>query len=178
MGWTDPAGHIWAAGEGLRAANFLTYIEANLVFLGTPPSVQVYGVTPTTIPNNTNTAFPFDAERRKTDAGMHSNSVNNSRLTCTVAGNYQITGNVEWAVNATGWRRLFIVANAGLVLASVNQMAVTTALVPTMQSVTVPYPLAVTDYVELWMAQISGAGLLVNNVGNYSPQFSMNFLGF
>lgn len=152
-----------------------TYIEADIAFLATPPSVQVWNSFNETITNNTNTVLGMNTEQAKTDAGMHSNSVNNTRLTCTVTGKYLVTGNIEFATNGVGFRQLLIVTNGATTLASVNQTFTTST--PTQLNVLVVWPIPITNYVELFCAQTSGGNLLVNTT-LASPRFSMSFLGF
>ena len=175
MAWTDPASHIYTVGEIVSAATLNTFVQANLAFLGTPPSVQVWNNFAETITNNTNTVLGMNVEQAKTDAGMHSNSTNNTRLICTVTGKYLVTGNIEWAQNGTGFRQLLIVTNGATTLASVNQTFTTST--PTQQFVAVVWPIPATNYVELFCAQTSGGNLLVNTT-LASPRFSMSWIGF
>lgn len=175
MAFTDPSGHIFVVSEVISAATMNTYIEADIAFLGTPPSVQVWNNFAETITNNTNTVLGMNIEQKKTDAGMHSNSVNNTRLVSTVTGTYLIYGNAEWATNGVGFRQLLIVTNGATTLASVNQTFTTST--PSQQNVLVVWAIPVTQYVELFCAQTSGGSLTVNTTLS-SPRFAMHFLGF
>lgn len=176
MPWTDPAGHIYAVGEVLTSSTLNTYVQANLVYLGTPPSIQVFNTTSTSVANSTNTFLPFNSERFKTSAGMHSNATNNDRLICTVAGKYAITGSIEWQASNAGARGLLIVINTSNIVAATNQQAVQAGV--TQQNITTIYALNVNDFVDLYAVQTSGGALLVNNQVNWSPWFAMNWIGF
>jgi hypothetical protein len=102
---------------------------------------------------------------------IHDTVTNNSRLTCRTAGVYQISGNVEFASNATGLRHLKIRLNGTTLIAFDLIGAVNGAV--TIMTTTALYSLAVNDYVELLATQTSGGALNVNSTGNYSPIFSM-----
>lgn len=118
----------------------------------------------------TQTLLTYDSELYDTD-GMHSTSVNTSRLTCTVAGRYTIGAAVRWASNATGYRQVFFRLNGGTVIGSIIQPAVSGAT--TDQVINVPYMLAVGDYVECYVVQASGGNLDVAAAARLSPDFWM-----
>lgn len=176
MAWTSPSAHIFAVAEVVSAATMNTYIQSNLGFLGTPPSVQVFNTTVTTVPTSTNTIMPFNNERFKTDAGMHSNVTNNDRIICTVTGKYAITASIEWAANNTGVRGLLVVINTSNIIAAVNQQACQGG--PTQQNVSTIYGLNATDFIDIYAVQTSGANINIDNVVNSSPWAAMNWIGF
>lgn len=118
----------------------------------------------------------FNTERFDTNA-IHDTAVNNSRLTCKTAGLYLIVGNIEWAANATGYRRLDIRLNGATLIASEREGDVVVAAITTIQHITTIYQLAVNDYVELLATQTSGGNLNVNSTANISPEFMMVRVG-
>jgi hypothetical protein len=86
---------------------------------------------------------------------------NNSRLTCKTAGKYQLTGQVSWAANATGYRYAGFRLNGGATYGTDTRMAVTTGSIETSQTTSTLLDLAVNDYVELIVLQNSGSALNV-----------------
>lgn len=98
---------------------------------------------------------PFNSESWDTD-NMHDNSTNNSRLTATTAGKYQINGAIVWSTAA-------VVLDAYLALCK-NGVANVVAQVDTpapaadnpAQTISMEVSLAAGDYVELFVAQNSG----------------------
>jgi len=101
---------------------------------------------------------------------MHDTVTNNSRLTCRYAGIYLISGNIQFASNATGTRYVKIRLNGTTEIARV-QLVAAASDTHTLH-VSCLYSLAVNDYVELLALQSSGGNLNVNSAANYSPEFS------
>lgn len=119
--------------------------------------------------SGTNQALTFDSETY--DLGdLHSTSVNTGRLTFPYAGTYIVSGHVEFASNATGYRQAFIRRNGSEALASLLVPAVNGAV--TVLSVSTLFLFAVNDYVELVVTQTSGAALNVDAVNFYTPYFA------
>lgn len=141
---------------------------------GTIPAVRASVVgTPQTIPNVVVVNVTFDAETFDT-ANLHSPTTNNHLVTAPVAGVYQITGNVRWAMNATGNRFVDISTTSGGRIASVWELANTNN---TDQSVSAAYSLAAGDSVFLEVFQTSGGNLdLVKNATD-DPNLSMVWIG-
>ena len=106
------------------------------------------------------------------NAGMHSTKVNSSRLTALTAGVYEITGNVQWAANATGVRDLLIVKNGSTIIARTEVPGSSPV-----QEVTTQVNMGTRDFVELQVAQNSGAALNVEALSAWSPVFAMHWLG-
>jgi hypothetical protein len=79
---------------------------------------------------------------------MHDNSTNNSRITCTSAGTYLITGVVSWDTNLNGLRTASIKLN-GTTLLDAFLLTSMAGGNGGMAPVTLLYPLIVGDYVEL-----------------------------
>ncbi|MHB9144732.1 MAG: hypothetical protein ACYC5Y_05275 [Symbiobacteriia bacterium] len=130
------------------------------------------------IANNAWTELTFNLESWDTDA-IHDTVANNTRLTCQTAGKYLITGNVEFAANAAGDRRLAIRLGGALgsYIAEQSANAVGTAGVPSVLSISTIYDLAAGAYVELMAYQGSGGALNTNPDGEFSPVFSMIKVG-
>jgi hypothetical protein len=123
------------------------------------------------IPNNTWTVLAFDVEVFDND-GLHSNTVNNSRITIQHAGVYVLVTHVAFATNATGFRGLtFRRSGAAVYLSFGYQVAVSgneTRLVAT-----TIWQFSAGDYIEVMAYQNSGGAL--NAIGNatHSPVFAV-----
>jgi hypothetical protein len=135
-----------------------------------PPAVRVVHGGTQSIANNTQTSLAFNQERFDNDT-MHDLVTNNSRLTCNTPGIYLISGNVEWAVNATGIRTLIIQHSIAGAIARISRPGAATY--PLAQSVTCLWNMAAGQWLTLDVYQDSGVALNVNLSANYSPEFSM-----
>lgn len=145
-----------------------TFISRNEPAIG----ARVYNSTAIMLATGTATVLTFDSERKNT-GGVHSTSANTSRLVCTAAGTYIISGCVEFASNATGRRSVFIFLNGSVSIAGDLRLACTEAGTVTRVAVCTQYDLAIGEYVELYAMQSSGGNLNVQASSNYSPEFSM-----
>lgn len=123
-------------------------------------------------------ALAMNSERYDTN-GFHDTVTNNSRLTVPtgLGGYYLVTGHVEWAANAAGYRNLFIQVGGATVIAVEQVEESDSASISVRQSLSTVYLLAAGDYVELMVQQNSGGALNVNATGNFSPEFSISRLG-
>jgi hypothetical protein len=137
---------------------------------------RAYNSANLSLNNNTITVLTLDSERWDSDT-IHDTSSNTSRLTCKTAGKYIVTGNVSFASNATGERVAYINLNGATNAAISKTNAAQTASAPTVLTVTTIMDLAVNDYLELAALQNSGGSLNVLNAANYSPEFSMVWMG-
>jgi len=137
------------------------------------PACRVYNNVALSIPNATGVALTFNSERYDSD-GMHDTVTNNNRITCKTAGVYVITTNVEFVANGTGNRQLYIRLNGSTVIGYVTD--VPSGSVAHIANLTVPYALVVNDYLEVLVAQTSGAALNVSASGNYSPEFAATWI--
>jgi len=139
------------------------------------PNARVYNNANISIPNATLTALTFNSERW--DVGeLHSTSVNTGRLTAPITGLYKIGGHVRWAVNSTNQRSLRIRLNGGADIAIESGMGLTDGN-ESFTNVVTAYRLAKNEYVDLAVYQNSGAALLIQSAGNYSPEFWMYRVG-
>lgn len=122
------------------------------------------------IANNTLTTLAFNTESYDTNA-YHDNSTNNSRLTIPSGkgGYYLITAIVQWDVNATGRRELYIAKNGTLI--SGAEVTASAAAYPK-PNFSMPFALAVGDYVEVKLYQSSGGNLTA-----YDNVFTVSYLG-
>lgn len=120
------------------------------------------------------TLLTFDSERYDTDQ-LHSTSSNTGRLTAQRPGVYLVTGNVEFAASATGYRQLVIRLNGATQIGNVLVGAAAGGIVTQLQVVTL-YQLAAGDYVELGASQNSGGALNAQATGNASPEFAIHRL--
>lgn len=160
-----PNGTFWVHGA--------TALDSERVW--DPPACRVHHSAVQSIPNNTETPLLFNSKRYDTDS-MHSTSVNTSRITLNTAGLYVVSGNIQWAANATGPRQIGIRLNGGTYLAIELDPSAGASIVH-QQNVTTVYKFAATNYVELVAYQASGAALNSNAAGNYSPEFSATWIG-
>ena len=126
--------------------------------------------------NATATAITFDSELKDTDA-FHSTSSNTSRITIPTgkAGMYLITGQINWASNATGVRDGAIYKNGVVMTQAFVQPATNGAW--SASSVSQIQELAVGDYIELFAYQTSGGALNINGGNTYGAAFQVQYLG-
>jgi hypothetical protein len=139
------------------------------------PSARVFHTSAQAIPNNTFTALNFGSERWDS-AAMHDTVTNNSRITCRVAGEYDIGASVHFAANATGNRFVLLRLNGVTSIGadgSPNFGASQTAYLNTATR----YRLAVGDYIEVVVYQDSGGSLNTAVTGNISPEFWLSYVG-
>jgi hypothetical protein len=136
-----------------------------------PPAVIVYHSVSQSIAHNTSTPVVFDSELDDPEA-WHSTVTNPSRITVAVAGLYLAIGSVNWASNPTGYRQVTIGIN-GAAVAGPTGPAVGGGF-GTGQQATLQRGLASGDYIEMIVAQGSGApmnldamSLAVVRLGSY-----------
>jgi hypothetical protein len=172
--WADTAG----GGTPTSAARFNVQ-EAGINDVSYAPAVRVYHNATQSLTSATETALAFNTEVYD-QAGnavdtMHDTATNNSRLTCRYAGIYHVTGNIQFAGNATGSRTLFLRVN-GTASQYLGYVAIAaSATVPQALHVSSDLNLAVNDYVQLFAYQDSGGALNVN-AGTALAPFSCEFM--
>ena len=162
---TVPVPITAVVGAILTASEWNAGEEAALAFLlGSGPRLSVYNSTALTPANTSWTLQTWDSEVVDTDS-MHSVSVNPSRLTATTAGVYSTFAQVSFTANATGARAIQIRKNSGGVVSGGTQVvqnnsgnagAAIGAGALCVKDVT----MAAGDYLEVFIYQSSGAGLL------------------
>ena len=141
---------------------------------GTPDGARVYRTTAQSLSNNTETPISFDGERYD-NGGLHEGVTNPSRLTAQKAGVYVISGHLSFASNTTGTRAVWIKLNGNTYIAK-QRLNANAPDYPEF-SITTIYHLVATDYVELTAMQDSGGNLNVQQIGNISPEFAMQWVG-
>lgn len=162
-------------GQLVTASLMNTDWGGNITFLANPPSCRVFNNAVINLATSgVGVALTFNSERWDTDT-IHDTVTNTDRLTCKTAGLYAIYASVEFAVNATGNRQVFIELNGATAIAAHSQLA--TSTIGTQITVKTIYKLAVNDYVRCIARQDSTAALNVSAFGNYSPEFGMTWVG-
>jgi hypothetical protein len=133
---------------------------------------RVYNSGSISIPNGTAPILTFNSERYDSN-GLHSTSVNTSRLTAPSAGIYIIGAATAFAANATGMRSIAIRINGTTFIAG-N----TTPAASGEQSMIVvsAWSMAIGDYAETTAYQNSGGALNVLPSASYSPEFWMQLI--
>lgn len=134
----------------------------------TPNGGRVFHNANVSVPNNAWTALPFNSQHYI--AGVsHSVSVNNSRITIDVSGQYVIGGCVAFAPHATGQRGVGIRRNGNdfLAIALCDRASVG----ETFLNASTVVSLTQGEFLEMVAFQNSGGALNVNRLVNYSPEF-------
>lgn len=143
----------------------LNALTADLIWLGGPgQTVDERGVPATRIRNSVNQSMPsgvetvvaFDTEDFNTD-GMHSSSVNPTRLTIKTPGLYQISAEYMFPSGPPSSAQIFIRKNGSVELTGVDGRSVT-AVAPE-GTISSHVLLAAGDYIELTCYQNSGAAI-------------------
>jgi hypothetical protein len=131
---------------------------------GALASTLVYNNADQTLGNNLLTALAFNTTVFDDDV-MHSDTVNNSRLTCRVAGRYLLVADTVWFQNNTGLRVTEFVLNGGSYFGGTSFPATQSVGVTetSRQSISAFVALVVGDYVEVLCKQLSGGSLAVVN---------------
>lgn len=160
---TVPVTRTWVSGEVVTAAYMNNNLTAVLAWLLAPAICQVRQLVSQSVPNNTATVITFTGEDVDT-TGMHSTSVNTSRLTAVYPGWYKADGAPAWAANATGRRLGGWKVNGSDVNASYGGQQTTASGVCVSAARGILVFLNVGDYLEMIGRQESG-GALSTTVG-------------
>ena len=123
-----------------------------------------------TAANATATTVAFNAETYDTNA-FHDNTTNNNRMTIPSgkAGYYLVTATGLWDANATG-RRNFYVRKNGTIIYNI-ELTPGAATYPS-PTFSMPFSLAVADYIDIAIYQTSGTTLSF-----FDPAFTISYLG-
>lgn len=156
-----PTPRTWTAGETVTAAMLNTNLRDAVSWLVTRPYLHAYQTAAQTFSNATFAAVTMGGELVDTITG-HSTSVNTSRYTPNIAGNYLCLGQIAFDGNATGQRVAQFRKNGSAVTGSgyagfagfAPGFAVNTAF--SLATINVN---GSTDYIELWGTQNSGGSL-------------------
>lgn len=154
-------------GQIVTATDFAA-IKAVSDFWALTPRCYAYQNTGQSLSNSTSTAITLDAEVydvvQSGDSPSHDTATNNTRLVCRTTGKYEITGQVQFASNATGTRQAQIRLNAagsgagGTLLAAATQSPLT-GISTSVSVLPIEAQLAAGDYIEIFGVQSSGAAL-------------------
>lgn len=169
MPWLAPPVFATAGNPTAAALNSLS---TDLGWLHDPPRCGVTRSAALAVATGVNTAVPFDTELWDTDT-MHDTVVNTSRITCRSVGLYIATALIPWAVAvASTWRNATIRLNGGASIGQDDRGSNPAAGSPTSVTLSsLPWPLAVGDFLELVLFQASGGAL------NVTPIFSVARVG-
>jgi len=115
-------------------------------------------------------AVPFDTERFDTDT-MHDNVTNNTRITFTTAGKYQVSAGYHFAASAGGTYRVGYIRLNGTTSIAYRQTGPSGVVIPLRETLSTLYQFAANDYVELMVAQDSGGALDIGILTNSAPEF-------
>ena len=132
---------------------------------------RVFNSVAVPIANGVTTVLTFDSERFDTD-NIHSTVFNTGRLTANTAGLYSIYGNVEWAANPVN-ARLQIELNAAATGIGLTQLVADYRAM----NVSTAYQLAINDFVQLSVFQLSGVPINITANAQISPEFMMVKVG-
>lgn len=172
MPYTNPTTR--STGDVITAAQWNTDLVDNIRTLYSPPRCALYHSVNQSIATATRTALAFDSEHFDYDT-MHNTAVNNTRITFTTAGTYQIGAAVRFEANATGFREVALRYNGATIL-YVCKLAAS----PTQDTVIAPgWPARIFgagSYVELLVSHSAGVALNVE-VAEGSPSFSAAWIG-
>lgn len=178
MARTVPAPAIQQAGSVVPSAAWNSGPKAlNSFYMGVP-IFRGRQTIAQSVATNTYVAISLNASDVDSDSG-HSNSTNNSRYTCQVAGWYYVEGFAAFANNtgAQSTMRAFLAVNStgGLpnVVSDLLQVNVKPANDYASLSGSGILRLAVGDYVEVWCLQASGSTLNTAPLTDISPSMNL-----
>ena len=157
----------------------LSWISVAVVHAAEPPSndisARVFNSADITVPElkpGEWKSLTFNSERWDT-ANLHETATNSGRLKAPVAGKYYIFANITWQTPiGRGLWGLRLQLNGKTVIAE-QTLPITAAPFRISMSVGTLYALAVGDYVEVQVFQISGGSLLIHHITATSPEFGM-----
>jgi hypothetical protein len=147
--WTDGVSALSAARMGV--------IEDGILGVSFAPAVRAWAGAATNCTTAVFTIMALNSEdfdqANNTADTMHDNLTNNSRLTCRYAGVYDIRGNIQWP-SSPAQTDLQIYLNNTTVIQWDTTVADRRRV-----STSTHYKLAVNDFVELRVQQVSGGTL-------------------
>ena len=158
---TIPTIPTFTAGAVLTAAQ-LNNMKAVSDFWALTPRCSAYPTAAQSVTTNAWLSIALTAEVydivQSGDAASHDNATNNSRIYARTTGKYEVTGQVAFVSNATGYRMARVLQNGSTVLIESHQSAVSGV------STSVPIPpvefaLTAGDYIEMQGYQTTGGAL-------------------
>lgn len=127
-----------------------------------PPSnfsgVRLYRDSTQTINNATGTAVQWTDEKYDTD-DYFTSGASTTRVDYTTAGYYNITAQVEWEQNNTGYRWVYLLLNGTDIIAESTDVPAPSSDQAIL--VSTDWLMAEDDYVELWVWQNSGGNTTI-----------------
>ncbi len=170
------------AGSAVNGSKIADRSLGTAEFANSIPVAKVHRNASQSIPNSAYTPLAFDQERYDTD-GMHSTSIDNSRIQAPVEGIYLLSASVQWSANSTGARNLYLVKNGSTHDCNTETCLIIDAQRPggsfigILQHVSTVARLDKGDYVEAVVYQSTTSGNLnVLSNSEHSPEFSMTWL--
>ena len=137
------------------------YFGCGMITRSTAIACRAYRNSAQSTANNTWVPIQLNAEYfDDVPSGVteqHSNSTNNTRITCRVTGTYMVAGGVQWATNAAGSRIMGIRRNGNIFVAL--QRSMNDSAGNHHSSASTIIKLNAGDYVELMAFQSSGGSL-------------------
>lgn len=143
---------------------------------GTTLSPRATRSTDQNIPDASDTAITFDGVNSDQWGAWSAGQA--TRLTAPVTGRYMAVGNVTFAANGTGWRRVWIERTGTSTVGRVDQINIGAGSAMWLNVTTQAFDMtAGTDYVRLMVRQNSGGGLAALNSSTNSPALTLIYLG-
>ncbi|MGW0805942.1 hypothetical protein [Nonomuraea sp. NPDC002799] len=173
---TVPVPRTWTVAELLTAAKMNTDVRDGLNFLLSPPLAILRKNASQAATNSAHTIVTWEVEDIDRDGG-HSTVTNTSRYTSQTAGYYQLSGEITFAANGSGWRDIMFQKNG---TTSTRQSRNGTPAIPSgtadsALNLTGTMFLGVGDYAEILAYQTSG-GALNMNVSNQDCRFEARWV--
>jgi hypothetical protein len=144
-------------------------------FLYANQAVKVYRTTNLSVTSATPTTVGWDAEAFDTNS-LHDNVTNNSRLTAAIAGKYCVYNEAQWDTSATANYRYANLYKNGSV-AGVFGVANPNAGIGAVVTSSLIIALAASDYLEIVVAQDTGAALNLLGGTEANSSFGMFYIG-
>ena len=176
---TIPTIASFVAGTELTAAD-LNAVKDAVDFWAQTPRCSVYANAATSVSNSASawTVVAFAAETfdivQSGDSPSHDNATNNSRIYIRTSGKYEVAGQLQFVLNATGYRAVQVRLNAagsgtGGTQLAYNALDGSSTSVVSVAVPSVEYALTAGDYIEMFGQQNSGGAL--NTVAGQGVSF-------
>lgn len=141
---------------------------------------RVYHSESQDIPTDEWAILAFDSERWDTE-NIHNTITNNSRLTCRTAGKYLIAATIDFSIdkeapNLPASCFVYVIVNGITVILGASLMARADDLLLKFATSTV-WDLAIDDYIEVLVAQLSGADAQITLDDAAASEFMMQRIG-
>jgi hypothetical protein len=143
---------------------------------GTTVTVGLYNSGNQSIASNTVTPLAFDTESYDA-TGLHSTTVNNSRITVTTTGVYRVSGTVRFDVGATGSVVIALIQVNGSVLPGIEASMIQDNVNNQTVNISGDLLLSSGDYVELCGYQNTAGSLNSQFLSNRTPHFTLAYVG-